>query len=88
MKSMWMGAHRSQARVTLSPGQLLLSSLHGARMHVLGLGVGIRAHFDANDPWVLQDILDKDPVLRVWLEYPSEDGSARAWREVLDCRGV
>ena len=83
-----MDARRSQARVTLSPGQLLLSSLHGAGMHVLGLGVGIRAQFNADDPRVLQDILHKDPVLRVWLKYPSKDGSARTWREVLDCRGV
>ena len=48
-----MGAHRSQARVTLSPGQLLLSSLHGAGVHVLGLAIGIRAQFDADDPRVL-----------------------------------
>jgi len=67
-------------RVMLSLGQLLLSSGHGAGMHMLGLDVGICAQFDADDPRVLQDILDEDPVLRVWFEYPSEDGPARARR--------
>ena len=82
------GERLRQARVMLSLGQMLLSSLHGVGMHVRGSDVGIRTKFDASDPRVLQDILDEDPVVRIWLEYPSEDGSARARREVLDCRGV
>jgi len=57
-------------------------------MHVLGLAAGVCAQFDADDPRVLQDILYEDPVIRVWLEYPSEDGPARARREVLDRRWV
>src|SRR5258706_12232511 len=72
----------------LSPGQLRLTSLHGAGMHVLWLNVGLRAQFDADDPRVLQDILDEDPVFWAWLSNPSEDRSARARREVLDRRGI
>ena len=57
-------------------------------MRVLGLDAGIRAQFNTSDPRVLQDILDENPVVRVGLEYPSEDRPARARREVLDRRGV
>ena len=57
-------------------------------MCVLGLNAGIRAHFNADDPRVLQDILHENAVVRVWLEHPSKDRPARARREVLDRRGV
>ena len=57
-------------------------------MGVLGLDAGIRAQFNVGDPRALQDILDENPVIRVWLEYSSEDRPARARREVLDRRGI
>jgi len=50
---------------------------------MLGLDVGVRAQFDVDDPRVPQDILDEDPVVRVRLEYPSEDGTSAmgtVWR--------
>ena len=55
----------------VSLGSLLLRSLHGAGVHVLGRDIGVCANLDASDPRVLQDILGEDTVVRVWLEYAS-----------------
>jgi hypothetical protein len=74
--------------MVVSLGDLLLGSLHGAGVHVLGRDPGVRAELDADDPRVCQDILDEDAVVRVRLEYAPKDGPARAGREVLDGRRV
>ena len=75
-------------RTIISLEEVLLSSPHGAGVPVFGRDVGIRTDLDANDPLILQDISDEGPVLRVRLEYASEDGPARARQEVPDRRGV
>jgi len=54
-----------------SLGDLLLRSVHGTGVHVLGWDIEIRANVDTGDPRVLQDIIDEDAMVGVWLEYAS-----------------